>query len=70
VDLPDTAFHRNSSPLAIRSLSQQIRQTNAHADLVRLPVQSMSSSTPHFSSRESNTLHPEFRPIEHDILRC
>lgn len=70
VDLPDTAFHRNSSPLAIRSISQQARQAKAYAGLVRLLFPSVSSSTLHFSLRESSAWHLEDRPLEHDILRC
>jgi hypothetical protein len=70
VDLPDTAFHRNSSAQAIRNLSQRALQSNAHLGLFRLPFQSVSSSALHSLLGETGTSHPEERSVEHEILRC
>ena len=70
VDLPDTAFRNNSSPLAIRSLSQQVPRANANVGLFRLSFQSLCSSTRGCMVREMRVRHPEGLPIEHKSLRC
>jgi hypothetical protein len=70
VDLPDTAFHSNSSPLAIRTLSQHVPPADSKAGLFCLSFQSVSSSTLHYSVRETRARHPEDLPIEHKRLRC
>ena len=70
VDLPDTAFRSNSSPLAIRRLSQQMPQTDANPGLFRLSIQSACSSMEGCQVRETRAQLPEDLPIEHKSLRC
>ena len=69
VDLPDTAFRSNGSPLAIRSLYQQVPQANANAGLFPLWFQPL-RSTQRCSLRETLTRHVEDLPIMHESLRC
>jgi len=70
VDLPDTAFRSNSSPLAIRSLCQEVPQTDANPGLFRLSIQSACSSTEGCQVRETRVRYPEDLPIIHASLRC
>jgi hypothetical protein len=70
VDLPDTAFRSNSSPLAIRTLSHQVPQANAYAGLFRVSLQLVCSSTLHCPVGETRARHTVSLPIEHKALRC
>ena len=69
VDLPDTAFRSNSSPLAIRSLSQQVPHANTNAGLFPLLFQPLCPTQRCFL-RETLTRQVEDLPIMHESLRC
>jgi hypothetical protein len=70
VDLPDTAFRSNSSPLAIRTLYQQVPHANAAANPLRQSMCSLTLHCPSGSLRETRTRSPQDLAIEHKSLRC
>ena len=70
VDLPDTAFRSNNSPLAIHTLCQQVpHHRNANAG-VFLSFEPVFSSIEQWHVRETRGRHPKDLPIEHESLRC
>lgn len=70
VDLPDTAFQRNSSPLAIRALSHQVLQASASAGVFRPSFQLGLASSRHLQRRETRAGRREDLAIHLEILRC
>ena len=69
VDLPDTAFHRNSSPLAIRASSHQVSQSYSNAGQFRFSFAPEDTTLPR-RVREIYALSPEPLPSQHINLRC
>lgn len=69
IDLPDTAFQRNSSPLAIHAQSHHIPGRNATAGdfSSSLPVTVSFDLIPMICNRDSAV---EVFPAPHPILRC
>ena len=69
VDLPDTAFQRNSSPLAIHALSSHFPQGNANGSVshVQLRLADVSDLALKVFSSDSAVEVPS---VPHRILRC
>ena len=69
IDLPDTAFQRNSSPLAIHSQSHQVPQANADGNVLQisLPLADASDLAPKAQFGDSAIEIPSAPP---PILRC
>ena len=69
VDLPDTAFHRNSSLQVLRALSHQVPPTSAN---VGQHVSFHFSGTSVFPRQvhETRAWYANDLPIQHKSLRC
>lgn len=69
VDPPDTAFHRDTSPVAVHALASAVPAVVAVAPTLRLAhVEALS----HFHEQWFSTVSaaPNFRPILFRSLRC
>jgi hypothetical protein len=69
VDLPDTAFQRNSSPLSIHAQSHQLQHTNANGSTPRMSFTLADASILALKDgfRVGAIEVPSFPPL---ILRC
>jgi len=70
VDLPDTAFQRSSSPMALHALSHHVHHANANASALRIPFEFANTTSPFGKSCERGTCAAEDLSIQHQILRC
>ena len=70
VDLPDTAFQRNSSPLTVHAVSHQVPGLTRSYGLLRIPEQS-SAFAPQSLPRDGNGVDLQHGPSLHsETLRC
>jgi len=70
VDLPDTAFQRNSSLQALRALSQQMSYASANGASFHLSFQFGDPSIPSRQVQEAYARRSNDLPIQHEALRC
>jgi hypothetical protein len=70
VDLPDTAFQRNSSLQALRSLCYQMPHASAKAHAVHLSLEFEDTSIPPREVHETRVQCSNDLPILHEALRC
>jgi hypothetical protein len=70
VDLPDTAFQRNSSLQVLRALSQQVSHASVNAGPFRISFQFGNTSTIPRQVREIRVRHSGGLPIQYEALRC
>jgi hypothetical protein len=70
VDLPDTAFQRNSSLQTLRALSHQMPHASANAGSFCLSFLFESASVAPRQVHETRTQRSNDLPIEHKALRC
>ena len=69
VDLPDTAFQRNSSLQALRALSHQVPHASANAGQHISSHSGRTSVLPR-QGHESRARYANDLPIQHKALRC
>jgi uncharacterized membrane protein len=70
VDLPDTAFQRNSSLQALRALSHQVPHAGAYAGSFHLSFQFKDASIPLRQVQENHAQCSSDLAIQHKSLRC
>jgi hypothetical protein len=70
VDLPDTAFQRDSSPLAIHALSHQAAQSIVSVGPFRTYFDFEDTPAPRRQLSEMLAKDPEDPSIQHEVLRC
>ena len=70
VDLPDTAFQRNSSARAVRFLSHQSSQVSVYSGPFRIPLPFETICAPPRYSQETGVRGSKDLPIQHETLRC
>ena len=70
VDLPDTAFQRNSSAQAIRSLSHLSSQVSANSGPFRISFLFETICTPSRYAQETRVHGLEDPSSQHKTLRC
>ena len=70
VDLPDTAFQRNSSPVAIHSLSHHILRGTADAEPFRISFPPAHYDSVCAQVSETCVQRSQGPPIQSESLRC
>jgi hypothetical protein len=70
VDLPDTAFQRNSSLQTLRALSHQVPHAGAYAGSFHLSFQFKDASIPLRQVQENHAQCSSDLAIQHKSLRC
>jgi hypothetical protein len=70
VDLPDTAFHRGTAPIAVHAEARAVPAAVAIAGIFQLPPNE-AAQRPHYESGLLNdSADPNFRPILLRSIRC
>jgi hypothetical protein len=69
VDLPDTAFQRNTSPLAIHALSSHVPQRNANASASHISLRFADAADLALRVFSCDSA-VEVSSVPHRILRC
>jgi len=70
VDLPDTAFQRNSSLQALRAVSHPVQHASANGTIFRLLFQFEGASIPPRQARQTCARRSKDLPVLHEALRC
>ena len=70
VDLPDTAFQRNSSLQALQAFSHQVLHTSANAGSLSGSYPFVDASITSRQARETRAQRSDDLPIQHEALRC
>jgi len=70
VDLPDTAFQRNGTLQALRTLSHQIPHASAKTGSFHVSFHFENASIPPRQTHETCARHSNDLPIQHKALRC